>query len=336
MMSFYSFAQHVGKINRGHFLNPELNMPKNRAFGYQSDFNLENLKSGAFKHKPQGQKYRATEVHVNEGLASHVGEVRTMPAGQHVQEDGTIFIQTSTKEKTPCDPNPCTEVRMTRCTTVNDVTAKCSRNKNFKLTLTWTDAKDDDENNDLSLTLVPAFHNGSACPQLEDDGILIAEHAGCGAEMSEDGYTDWDYNPSLAEESATLTTLADGTMYQDYTYAILVYMEEWFNNLREGGPQLIVEYDGVVQQELSIPQYDGTTNINSQWKEYYFFGCFRPQLGRVDTRGSGFYNDDGEDAIGDLDILNVGVCKALLDWSGDPGYNHDEQIDGDETSYPTI
>ena len=63
---------------------------------------------------------------MNEGLASHVGEVVTMPAGQHVQEDGTILIQTSSKEKTPCHPNPCTDVRMTMCTVVNDVTAKCS------------------------------------------------------------------------------------------------------------------------------------------------------------------------------------------------------------------
>jgi hypothetical protein len=62
LMSLYGFAQHVGKINRGKFLDPELNMPKDRAFGYQSDFNPEYLKSGTFKHKPQGQKFRATEV----------------------------------------------------------------------------------------------------------------------------------------------------------------------------------------------------------------------------------------------------------------------------------
>ena len=156
--------------------------------------------------------------------------------------------------------------------------------------------------------------------------------------MSEDEFTDWDYNPNLAEESATLTTLADETKYQDYTYAVLVYIEDWFTNLSEGVPQLIVEYDGVVMQELSIPQYDGSTNVNSHWREYYFFGCFRPQLGRVDTNGSGFYDDDGDDAviIGDLDILHAGVCKALLDWSGGPGYNHYQQIDGDETNYPTI
>ena len=62
LMSLYGFAQHAGKINRGELLDPELNMPKDRAFGYQSDFNPEDLKSGAFKHKPQGQKFRATEV----------------------------------------------------------------------------------------------------------------------------------------------------------------------------------------------------------------------------------------------------------------------------------
>ena len=53
-----------------------------------------------------------------------------------------------------------------------------SGNKDFKLTLTWTDPKDDGENNDLSLSLVPAYHNGSKCTQMEDDDLLLAEHGG--------------------------------------------------------------------------------------------------------------------------------------------------------------
>ena len=61
-MNTYGFAQHVGNIYRGQFFNPELNMPRDRAFGYQSEFNPRDLKSGAFNYKPQGHKFRATEV----------------------------------------------------------------------------------------------------------------------------------------------------------------------------------------------------------------------------------------------------------------------------------
>ena len=61
-MDMYGFAKHVGKINRGQYFNPELNMPANRAFGYQSDFNPQDFNSGAFKYKPQGQKFRAQAV----------------------------------------------------------------------------------------------------------------------------------------------------------------------------------------------------------------------------------------------------------------------------------
>ena len=56
-MDMYGYAKHVGKINHGQFSDPELNMPANRAFGYQSDFN-----SGAFKYKHRGQKFRAKAV----------------------------------------------------------------------------------------------------------------------------------------------------------------------------------------------------------------------------------------------------------------------------------
>ena len=61
-MDMYGYAKHVGKINRGQFLNPELNTPANRAFGYQSDFNPQDFNSGAFKYKPQGQIFRARAV----------------------------------------------------------------------------------------------------------------------------------------------------------------------------------------------------------------------------------------------------------------------------------
>ena len=60
----YGYATHVGKINRGQLGNPELNMnmPRDRAFGYQSDFYLEDFNSGAFTYKHPGQKFRAKAV----------------------------------------------------------------------------------------------------------------------------------------------------------------------------------------------------------------------------------------------------------------------------------
>ena len=49
-MDMYGYAKHVGKINRGKYFNPELNLPANRAHGYQSDFNPADYHSGAFRH----------------------------------------------------------------------------------------------------------------------------------------------------------------------------------------------------------------------------------------------------------------------------------------------
>ena len=125
----YGYAKYVGKIDRGQLGNPGLNMnmPRDRAFGYQSDFNPQDFNSGAFTYKHPGQKFRAKAVHVYEGLASYIGEVLTMPVGQYVQDDGTILVQVISRGD-PCQPNPCTDVRMSTCTMVNKSTAKCSIN----------------------------------------------------------------------------------------------------------------------------------------------------------------------------------------------------------------
>ena len=61
-MDMFGYAKHVGKINRGQFLNPEFIQPGHRAFGFKSDFNLKDTNSGAFRYKPQGQKFRAKQV----------------------------------------------------------------------------------------------------------------------------------------------------------------------------------------------------------------------------------------------------------------------------------
>ena len=60
-------AKHVGKINRGKFLSPELNLPADRAFGdpYHSGFYEDELRSGAFEYRPRGQKIVARKVLTN-------------------------------------------------------------------------------------------------------------------------------------------------------------------------------------------------------------------------------------------------------------------------------
>ena len=107
-----------------------------------------------------------------------------MPIGQHVQEDGTILVQTNYKVD-PCRPNPCTNLRMSTCTAVNKFTAKCSSklvliiilfmvrffctgNEAYELTLTWTDPTDDFKSNDLDLLLVAGHHDGTLCAGVDD------------------------------------------------------------------------------------------------------------------------------------------------------------------------
>ena len=61
-MDWFGFAQHVGKINRGQLINLELNRPRDRAYGYQHDFNDEDFQLGAFRNPSKGQRIRATQV----------------------------------------------------------------------------------------------------------------------------------------------------------------------------------------------------------------------------------------------------------------------------------
>merc|ERR1711936_24041 len=83
-------ALHVGKINRGTFLNPEVNLPADRAIGHKPDFHDAELFSGAFEYRPHGQKIVARkvlgifdfllfisimfQVDVDAGIAKRVGE----------------------------------------------------------------------------------------------------------------------------------------------------------------------------------------------------------------------------------------------------------------------
>jgi len=128
-LDMYSYAQHVGKINRGQYYNPELNLPGHRAFGHKDDYNSGDLKSGAFRHSPQGQKVVADQVHVDLGMATSTGDIITLAPGHSINTDGTILVETNSGQH-PCASNPCARVfpkNEATCVAIDTTTAKCTR-----------------------------------------------------------------------------------------------------------------------------------------------------------------------------------------------------------------
>jgi len=313
-LDMFGYAQHVGNINRGKFLNPELNLPADRAYGYDSDFNPQDFKGGAFKHQPQGQKFVAKPIHVNLGLASKAGEIKVLPKGHHVQADGSVLIQTK-GQADPCNPSPCSNVNLPRCEVVNDVTAKCSGPEEYELSLIWSDPADDGHPNNLELILFPATHEGAAC---DSSYPVFSDLDGCGASVSADAEHSFGI-AERAEETALLSTNADGTKFKDYTYAVLAEHIDY--NLSEGSPILVVtDDDGDVVQTLAIPQYDEVTNINLNFKDFFFFGCWSSPMRKMVTTGAGFYDDTdhvkynvGSQVIDTgLTFADPGLCGKLL------------------------
>jgi len=328
-MDLFGFAQHVGKINRGQIFNPELNSPMNHAYGYQNDFNDEDFTSGAFRNPSKGQMIRATQAHVDRGLAKAVGEIAVMPVGTNVQPDGTILVQTSTHQKNPCNPNPCSKYKMSQCDVINDVTAKCSQHGNYELTLRWTT-----DYHDMYFTIDPAFHDGTECAEYDflyddydSDGDDLDGISGCGVIIGPDTVVDNSGGVYVAEQNALFTQLDDGTKYQDYTYQIIATKSSYNPSLSDG--ELVISYEGEVKHIVKIPQYDGADNVNNAGRANYFFGCFRPYAGGyyLDTNGAGFY-DDADVIIGDLKVLDNGLCNALRMWTGSVGYNHNDDQAG--------
>jgi len=324
-MDWYGYAQHVGKINRGQFTNPEQNVPSHRAMGHQADFNPEDLESGVFNYNkpPQGQRFRASAVHVSLGLANHIGEVRTMPLGQHVQADGTVLVQTSPGQSGPCQPDPCKHLALHTCTPVNQYTARCSDIGEVQLILTGYDLSDNDYPNVNVLYLEPDYHDGTAC--MADD---------CGFDIDDIDYEDaYDYYGSGSGPSKftiTLTKMPSGSNYRDYTYAVFARVIP--DNASTSRTKLRVSVDGNDRQVLAVPQWDGTTNVNYDGRVLYFYGCFRPQSGLVDTRGAGFF-DYEDSVIAGLGPGDDGLCYALLNWTDEPGFN---PYDGSGSGTPQV
>ena len=70
--------------------------------------------------------YILTQIHVDAGLATKVGQIASMPAGVFVQDDGSLLVDTSLRQIDPCYPNPCSATSGTpRCIAVGSSTAKC-------------------------------------------------------------------------------------------------------------------------------------------------------------------------------------------------------------------
>jgi len=353
-MSLYGFAQHVGKINRGQIHNPELNRPRDRAYGYQSDFNSEDFESGAFRNPSKGQIIRASQALVDRGLANTVGEIAVMPVGISVQSDGTILVQTSAKQKNPCNPNPCSNYRMSQCDVVFNDVAKCSQHGDYVVALRWTEP----DLNYMYFYIDPEYHDGTECADYIDDYMSFDE-IGCGAIGGPQSHTDHSAGVMQAELTFTLTQLDDGTKYQDYAYQVVAYFNEDNPSISKG--ELVISYEGEVKQIVKIPQYSGHDHhhdddddnddghhhdspdhvdnhqhdhVNNYGRKHYFFGCFRPYVGGyfLDTNGAGFYDNypSSLDVIAGFKILDNGLCNALREWTGPAGYNHNDDQHGDD------
>jgi len=311
-------ALHVGKINRGNFLNPELNLPADRAFGdpYHSDFHADEMRSGAFEYRPRGQKIVARKVDVDAGIAKRVGDIVRLPVPVFVKKDGTLLVSAPQENRAnPHDAcsihsNPCSVFpAKTICSHFDDNLAECSGATNLKLRLSWIDPTEGDHSeNDVDLGLIPTLnYDGSQC----EDFVLVSGHpeAACGATMGADKKANF---PNKANELAFLGTV-DGTSRQDYSYAVLAIQPNSYYNLQQGRLQLTVfeeakdgSYNAV--QHITVPY--GTT-INKQGKTFYFFGCLRPYANRIELDFNGFY-DVGQDirntgyTIGDSEL-----CEKL-------------------------
>ena len=89
---------------------------------------------------------------------------------------------------------------------------------------------------------------------------------------------------------------------------------------------IVTDDDGDSVQVLTVPQFDEVTNLNNEWREYFFFGCFRSPLGEVDVKGAGFYDDETEALNTGLTVMDAGLCQALLESPSHPGYTPYPQI----------
>jgi len=329
-MDAYGYATHVGHINRGHLSDPDLYSPRDRALGYQSDFNPGDSVSGALNFVPKKQKVRATDGMIRAGFAHKVGEIISLPNNVKVNHDGTVLVQTSAKSNNPCKPNPCKRYALNKvCSVMNKNTAKCSGVGHVSVAVEWglTSA---DEN--LDILLRPAYRNGTSCDPnywgSYDDyydwyGDYLAAwddyDDGCGGVVSR----DVSYSSSTGRRVTEYTmfkTTDDGVDFRDLTYFVGV----GWDGLADEKVVFKVKIGDKVVQTFLAPSDDGVVDpaydyIYDYDDAYLFFvGCFRPELGYIDTRGAGFYGWYQEVYDGSF-WYSADLCKKLLNHPGPSG-----------------
>jgi len=317
----FSPAQHVGKINRGKFLNPELNLPADRAFGdpYHSDFYTDELRSGAFKYRPRGQKIVARKVDVDAGIATHVGAIMRLPAPVYVKKDGTLLVSAPRENRAdPHDactsnPNPCSVFpAKSKCSHFDDDLVECRGAVNLKLRLRWIDPADDNKANDVNLNIVPSVnYEGSPCDAFIQNlsWLVPGSSAACGVTMSANEEAMFPYP---AYEEAIFHILDDGTSRQDYSYSVYAYQNTFDYKLNSGRLELTVfeETNGSYKavQHITVP--DGAS-INKKDNLVLFFGCLRPDADRIDMKYLGFYPSSGNVKNTGLKVNDPMLCEKL-------------------------
>jgi len=330
----YGYATHVGHINRGQLSDPDLYTPRDRALGFQSDFNPGDSVNGAFNFVPKKQKVRATDGMIRAGFADRVGELISLPNNVKVNHNGTVFVQTRPNTKHPCNPNPCQRFTLNKvCSVVNKHTVKCSGVKQVSVAVEWglTNA---DVNVDMVLR--PAYRNGTSCdpnPQGPNDenydyygDYLIPEGLwgndigeGCGGDISRNEYYSGSTGRRVTEYTLFKTT-DDGVDFRDLTYFVGVggndgFDEEVVFKVKIGDEVvqtfMIPADDGVVD-----PAYDDSYHYDDAL--FFFVGCFRPDKGYIDTRGAGFYAWMKEVYDGSF-WWSPDLCKKLLNHPGPSG-----------------
>jgi len=188
-LDMYGYVQHVGKINRGQYYSPELNLPGHRAFSHKHDFHSGDLKSGSFRDSPQGEKVVADQVHVGLGMASSPGDIITIEPGYTINADGTILVETLPGHS-PCASNPCSKVfpkNQAMCKAVGITTAKCTRvivDGGWSEWYPWGQcAADCTKVRVRSCNNPPPSFGGESCLGIRDSDMVSCEGGLCGCPL---------------------------------------------------------------------------------------------------------------------------------------------------------
>merc|ERR1719308_629574 len=253
---------------------------------------------------------------IRAGLAEKLGEIISLPSNVQVDDDGSVLVQTSSRAKHPCNPDPCKRYALNKvCTIENRTTAKCSSVSSVTVTVEWG-VTDNDE--DLDLYMAPAFSNGTRCDteDMDDYDYLYYDMSACGGIVSED--VSFDYDTGIrVKEYTVLTTTEDGINFRDLTYAVGVYGDD----IDLENTVFRVKVGDKLVQSILAPGGEGSAMDLDSYLDFYFVGCFRPNLGFIDTRGAGYFDDEEVEIFGGSDFEDPDLCYKLLSHPGPSGFN---------------